>query len=352
LTTGEKRRHRAQVDDRAHLWPKHREVLRSYGLNDDTIDAWGCFTAAQEHLAEFARGVHAPGIALPILPPGTRKSRGFLYRPDQPRVFEKNGKRRRAKYEHAVKATNHIHVPQSVHARLAAKGEERVKVLVISEGPIKAEVAAQDGIDCVALPGVWNWRQRFGDESVPIEDLIKLPWAEFDHVEICFDSDAATNPNVRKAERALGGWLLNHGAAKILIVRLPSEGDGSKVGLDDYLRVHSAEEYEKLARFALDAEPPLEDMVSKLTAAIGKAERNRTLGRILDEEHDPGEQERLLKLAAHRTGITLRALRASAQAEARQKLHGATQTKPLSRRYRLSKRERPRRSVRQQSRAF
>jgi len=102
----------------------------------------------------------------------------------------------------------------------------------------------------------------------------------------------------------------------VRIVRLPPEGDGSKVGLDDFLRMHSAEDFKNLPRLAPEVEPPLEDAVANLTTDVEKAERNRVLGRILDEEHDAAEQERLLKLAAGRTAISLRALRASAQAEA------------------------------------
>ena len=196
-------------ENSARLSPVHRKLLKErYGLRDSTIDTWGCCSVSQEDLCNFATGVLAPGIALPILPPGRRKPAGFLYRPDRPRVQIKSGKERKNKYEHAIGAQNHIHVPRALQARLFGPDGNQVRVLVITEGPIKAEVAVQNGIDCVALMGVWSWRQRFGDESVPIEDLLKIPWSEFDGVEICFDSDATNNPNVLRAEQALAGWLL------------------------------------------------------------------------------------------------------------------------------------------------
>lgn len=315
MSTEKRRPARSENPDR--LSPEHRKILRRYGLNDSTIDAWGCYSASREDLHAFAKSVRTPGIALPIRPPCSRKACGLIYKPDNPRVLEKNGKERKLKYEHAVQGLNRIHVPNVVQDRLSgqARRDRRVR-LVITEGPIKAEKAAQEGIDCVGLAGVWNWRQKFGGESVPIEDLSKIPWGQFDAVEICFDSDAATNPNVRRAERALAAWLLTHGAAKVLIVRLSPGEDASKVGLDDFLRSHSVEDYEKLPRLAPDVEPPLEDLVSHLTPEIEKTERNGILGRVLDEEHDPGEQERLLKLAARLTGIPVRALRASAHSEA------------------------------------
>ena len=301
------------------LSPKHRKTLQGYGLNDSTIDAWGCYSVLEEDLRArgFAMGVRPPGIALPILPPGCRKAHGFMYKPDNPRQLEKkNGKVRICKYEHAVGALNHVHVPRSVQKKLFDEGHAYPRTLVITEGPIKAEKAAQEGIDCVALLGVWNWRQKFGSESVPIEDLDKIPWKEFDAVEVCFDSDAATNPNVLKAERALGAWLLKHGAANVVVVRLSPDEDGAKVGLDDYLRTHSAKDYKKLPRLPLDVEPPLKELVANLTPDIDKMERNRILGRIGDEEHDAAERERLLKVAASHTRISLGALKTSANVAA------------------------------------
>ena len=309
---------RPSAKDRTRLSPEHRKILRRYGLSDSTIDGWGCTTISEpDQLGSFAAGVEPPGIALPILSPGAPQAVAFIYKPDNPRVSNKNGKVRKRKYEHPVQGLNRIHMPRPVQDRLFGHDRpDKCIRLVITEGPIKAEKAAQEGIACVGLPGVWNWRQKFGGESVPIEDLSKIPWQQFTAVEICFDSDAATNLQVRRAERALAAWLLQHGAAKVLIVRLSSAEDGTKVGLDDFLRVHSAEDYEKLPRLAPDVEPPLEEVVSNLTPDIEKAERNPILGRILDEEHDPGEQERLFKLAARLTKIPVRALRASGQAEA------------------------------------
>jgi len=212
VSTGEQQRRRTQSGDDPRLSPVHRKLLKErYGLRDSTIDAWGCFSVSQADLCNFATGVLAPGIALPIFPPGRRKSAGFLYRPDHPRVKKRNGKEHVCKYEQALGAQNHIHVPRTVQARL---DQCAVRTLVITEGPIKAEVAAQVGIDCIALLGVWNFRQRIGGESFPIRDLSKLPWEQLDKVEIAFDSDAATNQNVLKAERALTNSILEFGAER------------------------------------------------------------------------------------------------------------------------------------------
>jgi len=64
--------------------------------------------------------------------------------------------------------------------------------------------------------------------------------------------------------------------------------------LDDYLLAHSAQEFEALPRLD-DDQLPLEDAVEMLTPETKKKERNATLARIVAEETDLAERERLLK---------------------------------------------------------
>src|ERR1700752_4050172 len=86
--------------------------LRRSGLTDLTIDCWGCFSIAPQDeslLRAFGKGVTAPGLALPIMSPGSIQPIGFSYKPDNPRVFERNGKSTICKYEMPRKALNRIH---------------------------------------------------------------------------------------------------------------------------------------------------------------------------------------------------------------------------------------------------
>jgi hypothetical protein len=65
-------------------------------------------------------------------------------------------------------------------------------------------------------------------------------------VVIVFDSDAATNPEVRTAELKLAAYVESLGA-RVTIVRLP----GHKVGLDDFLAAgHGEADLRGLARAA------------------------------------------------------------------------------------------------------
>ena len=92
-----------------------------------------------------------------------------------------------------------------------------------------------------------------------IDSLASIAW-QGRPVFIAYDSDAATNPSVRKAEWHLAETLARHGA-KVKVVRLPPgdpgpDGTPAKVGLDDYLVSHGADAFRKLLDAATDPEPP------------------------------------------------------------------------------------------------
>jgi len=92
--------------------------------------------------------------------------------------------------------------------------------LVITEGQKKSEKAAQEGICCVALGGVWNWSDKIGEASFPIADFELIPISGR-HIVICFDSDAISKPSVRRAEQDLAGFLKRRFDARVSIKRLP-----------------------------------------------------------------------------------------------------------------------------------
>ena len=112
----------------------------------------------------------------------------------------------------------------------------------VTEGELKAACGCVHGIPVIGLGGVWVWRA--GKQLVDL--LPQLQAFEWDGrpVAICFDSDAATNPNVMAAEDALASKLTELGAHP-RIVRLPGEGT-KKIGLDDFIVANSAEELQFL----------------------------------------------------------------------------------------------------------
>ena len=88
--------------------------------------------------------------------------------------------------------------------------------------------------------------------------MAAIPW-QGRPVFVCFDSDAATNPNVARAEYALAECLTAKGA-DVRIVRLPTAGDaksGLKAGLDDFLVAHGPDAFRELLAAATPPAKPL-----------------------------------------------------------------------------------------------
>ncbi len=233
------------------LLPTHRADLERSGLNEKTIAAWGAYSIEADQEWVMSRlgfpHIDPPALALPILPPDRTKPDldDVMLKPDRPRL---DARGRSAKYEARPKSRNRIHAPLSTREQL-----DDVSIpLVITEGQKKAEKAAQEGICAVALAGVWNWKDRIGDSSFPIGDFDLIP-VERRRVVISFDSDSLSNPHVRQAERALGTFLEKKRRANVSIKRLAPASDGSKVGLDDFLLSHTAEQFWQLADEAPNA---------------------------------------------------------------------------------------------------
>jgi P4 family phage/plasmid primase-like protien len=113
-------------------------------------------------------------------------------------------------------------------------------------------------------------------------------------VFLCFDSDAATNPNVRRAEWHLAEVLARHGAT-VKVVRLPAgdpgpDGAPAKVGMDDLLVTRGPDAFRDLLAAAVAPAPP---------------ERGLT---PLEAPDDPHRLARLFLAEAcqHTDGLTLR----------------------------------------------
>jgi len=120
--------------------------------------------------------------------------------------------------------------------------------LIITEGELKAACATKFGHPTIGLGGVWSFQSNKNEMPLlPMFD--EFNWQER-IVYICYDSDAATNPNVVAAELRLSDRLLDLGA-EVRIVRLQPEGD-AKVGLDDFLVLHGPA---KLSEMLDNAEP-------------------------------------------------------------------------------------------------
>jgi hypothetical protein len=117
--------------------------------------------------------------------------------------------------------------------------------LWLTEGIKKADAAATHGLCAVALLGVWNFKAKnqYGGVTF-LSDFDYIAW-NGRTVNIVFDSDVMTKPEVRKALDRLTEHLQRKGGT-VNAVYLPNLPDGSKSGIDDYLLTHSVAELQAL----------------------------------------------------------------------------------------------------------
>src|SRR5215831_11481160 len=224
------------------LLERHKNDLYGSGLSSHTIQLSGCYSVTStKHILGYEEG---PGLAIPYPDPTGNGNQFVRVKVDK---AHSDGKR----YRSPIGSKNRLYIPPNFeHDAL-----QDVSVpLYLTEGEKKALKACQEGLVCLALPGVWSWKTKdAAGRSVPIPDLDHVIWTGR-VVTIVFDSDLAKKPNVQSAETSLAEELARRGAT-VFAVRLPQGDNDEKVGLDDYLVRYSRDAFESLAPLLL-AEPP------------------------------------------------------------------------------------------------
>ncbi|MSU77460.1 MAG: DUF3854 domain-containing protein [Gemmataceae bacterium] len=254
------------------LASRHLAELRASGLSDATIRASGiCTTVDHDRIgmilrwASPYRGQHGGALEIPFFDLQGKKVTGYRrLKFDSPRA--KGGKK--IKYESPVGIPSRVYFPP---VSMTDAATDTSVDLIIVEGEKKCLAADQTvraaGWKCrvIGLVGVYGFakkRKRDADEK-PVGDRELLPdldgivW-QGRKVYVVYDSDAVTNPNVQYAEYELAHALTMRGAV-VVVVRLP--GDSVKVGLDDYLLTHTADDLRRLMDAALPAAQPTKKTV-------------------------------------------------------------------------------------------
>lgn len=199
----------AQAREYRTVGPEAREKLRKAN-----IPAW----AVRDDSA-------FPGLVVPMHHVRTGEFLGVQFKPAVPQL--RPGTDKSPKYVTPTGFGNRLDVNPLGCALVA----DVSKPLWITEGAKKADSLLSHGLAAVTLSGVWNWRNQAGSlgdwEDVPLKGRT---------VVVCFDSDAATNPQVRNAMIRLVGWLRSRGAAPVHYLAVPPDVNGVPVkGVDDYL---------------------------------------------------------------------------------------------------------------------
>jgi putative DNA primase/helicase len=250
--------------ERRGLLEQHQRLIEASAINAGIARKRGYFSVANAGALRtlgFSRSQQrAPALVIPLW---NVHGRAALYqaRPDYPRL--RDG--RPIKYE----TPNGSSVVVDVHPAVRPRLGDPTRPLLVTEGVRKADAALSQGVDAIALLGIWNWRGTNGvggRAALPDWEAIAL---EGRVVYLVFDSDLTEKPHVRAAVQRLGRFLESRGA-DVRITRLQPARDGGKQGLDDYLAAGGSLE-ELLATAATFAEQQaglLEDHFTDLGNAL------------------------------------------------------------------------------------
>lgn len=124
----------------------------------------------------------------------------------------------------------HAYFPPAPDVSWADIAGDATCPLLIVEGEKKALAATLAGFSAIGLGGVHN----FYNAGAFLPELERIAWRDRP-VFICFDSDAAHNPQIQAAEAKLATELSLTRGAVLYLVRLPSLPSGDKQGVDDFL---------------------------------------------------------------------------------------------------------------------
>lgn len=191
------------------LHPDHLKDLLKSGLDAETISTAGIYSVCPTdipRLLGFNPQKVESALCFPYL-----SNNGFSRLKVFPDFFDNNG--HKVKYLQRKGSGVHLYCPPSVIKRLNNENED----LYITEGEKKALKAAQEGLCCVGLGGIWNWKTSNSDEPIPEIKNIRLLDRK---VYLVPDSDFTTNKNVLLAVYRFGLELEKLGAT-VEVVCIP-----------------------------------------------------------------------------------------------------------------------------------
>jgi uncharacterized protein (DUF927 family) len=231
------------------LDPQHLADLHKSGLTDATIEQAG-FVSLRPCDIERETGIRTlPLLSAYRIPFDARYSRFKLfYNEDAP-----DGAKR-PKYIQKAGQANRLYIPPMLsETDLKSPQNQELDLLggqptiYFTEGEKKALKATQEGLPCIGITGLWNWKRKGTDDLIPDFGKINLAGRK---IGIVPDSDwldldkDGKQKNLKSAVYRFATALMLRGAV-VKIAHLPADGTG-KVGLDDYLLRHSVDDFMEL----------------------------------------------------------------------------------------------------------
>jgi hypothetical protein len=237
------------------------DLLRTSAIPLDLAERVGVrsICAADAEDAGFG-GVAGHGLLFPYREPKSGAAiEGFSrLRLDRPKG--------RVRYIQPPWSRNRLYIPIATPDELS----DPALVVIVTEGERKALAVIawcerrKLRYIVIGIGGVWSWRHAVRGQlpeggvgkvgSIPIEDLEAITWTGR-NVIIVFDSDVLTNPEVRRAERALAQDLASRGAL-VRTARIPAGPNHAKLGADDFLATKGDDEMGAIFEAARPANTP------------------------------------------------------------------------------------------------
>lgn len=207
--------------------------LASSGLDSEDAQDMEIELVSAAQVAALDLPFPKEGFLIPYFTPTGKRTKFFRvrYMEDTRSGFEKAANKKPVRYVQPSHSDPDIYLPP-IQVNWKAILDNTEAPLVITEGELKAACATKHGYPTIGLGGVWSFMSKRHNQPL-IKPLQDIAW-KGRTVYICYDSDAVTNPNVVMAESRLATQLSSRGAF-VFITRLPSEDDGTKLGLDDYI---------------------------------------------------------------------------------------------------------------------
>ncbi len=228
----------------SNLDSRHLEDLKRSGLSEETIKEAGIYSVRPQDIPRKL-GWNPKGVASLLAFPYPGMDGFERYKP-----FYKDGYPDKPKYLQPKDTPPHLYIPHRSRGLL----KDTSTPLYITEGEKKTLKAIQEGLPCIGIGGLWNWKKEGEEELIPDFDLIELKERK---VIIIPDNDWKNGGGYRKnlvqAVTRLGQKLRERGAI-VTIKELPQ---GPLKGLDDYLCHHSIDKFMALK------EIPLDDLLSQ-----------------------------------------------------------------------------------------
>lgn len=271
------------------LIPDHIKDLEKSGLSQKTILEAGIKSVPTDQI-EKKLGYEIYGIeSLYEIPFDDQYSRFRIFYIEG-EGFQMDGKKK-PKYLTKKKSGNKIYFPPMFDSSILMDTSIPV---YITEGEKKALKACQEGLNCIAIPGLWNWKVKDKNELIADFDMIKL---ENRIVYLVPDSDFR-NPkkNLFDAVNRLGRLLIDK-EVKVFWKEFPETKQ--KIGLDDYLLNQTIEDFHELAIHEIIT---VDCMIEEVTASTPQSQIEEIYKEIAKLKTNT-EQAICIKKLSKKTGI-------------------------------------------------